>query len=88
MKNLTTILIGLFVSLNLCGQTFTERLILTDDTKDSLYLKSSKIAFDRQGNYCFVIEKNKQKYFVTNKDTIGGFKSIGTTYGNGGVSYT
>lgn len=70
------------------GQTITERLILTD-TKDSLYLNSDKISFDRQGNYCFVIEKGDQDYFVTNKDTIGGFKFIGSTYGNGGeINYT
>jgi len=48
-----------------------------------------KISFDRQGNYCFVIEKGDQDYFVTNKDTIGGFKFIGSTYGNGGeINYT
>ena len=83
MRNLTNILIGLFVSLNLYGQTITERLVLTD-TKDSLYLKSTDISFDREGNYCFVIKKNGQEYFVTNNDTIGGFKFIVLTFGNGG----
>lgn len=83
LRNLTTILTGFLSCLAVNGQTLTERLILTD-SKDSLYLKSDKISFDRQGNYCFVIEKGDQEYFVTNKDTIGGFKFIGSTYGNGG----
>ncbi len=88
MRNLINILIGLLACLTVNGQTITDRLILTD-TKDSLYLNSDKISFDRQGNYCFVIEKGDQDYFVTNKDTIGGFKFIGSTYGNGGeINYT
>lgn len=88
MRNILNILIGLLTCLTVNGQTITERLILTDN-KDSLYLNSSKISFDRQGNYCFVIKKNGQEFFVTNKDTIGGFKFIGSTYGNGGeINYT
>lgn len=81
-------MIGLLTCLTVNGQTITERLILTDN-KDSLYLNSSKISFDRQGNYCFVIKKNGQEFFVTNEDTIGGYKFIGSTYGNGGeINYT
>jgi hypothetical protein len=88
LRNLITILIGFLACLTVNGQTLTEQLILTD-TKDSLYLNSDKISIDRQGNYCFVIEKGDQDYFVTNKDTIGGFKFIGSTYGNGGeINYT
>jgi uncharacterized protein YueI len=88
LRNLITILIGFLACLTVNGQTITERLILTD-TKDSLYLNSDKISFDIQGNYCFVIEKGDQDYFVTNKDTIGGFKFIGSTYGKDGeISYT
>ena len=51
------------VSLTVNGQTLTERLILTDNN-DSLYLNSSKISFDSQGNYCFVVKKDKQEFFV------------------------
>ncbi len=88
LRNLINILIGLLACLTVNGQTIKERLILTD-TKDSLYLNSDKISFDKQGNYCFVIDKDDQDYFVTNKDTIGGFKFIGSTYGNGGeINYT
>lgn len=88
MRNLLNILIGLFSCLTLTGQTLTERLILTDN-KDSLYLNSNKISFDSQGNYCFEIKKNEHDFFVTNKDTIGGFKFIGSTYGNNGeISYS
>ena len=54
------------------GQTITERLILTY-TKDSLYLNSDKISLDKQENYCFVVEIGELVYFLTNKDTIGGF---------------
>lgn len=88
LRYILNILTGLLTCLTVNGQTITERLILKDN-KDSLYLNSSKISFDRQGNYCFVIENNDQDYFVTNKDTIGGFKFIGSTYGNGGeINYT
>jgi len=83
LKNLTSILVGFLACLTVNGQILTERLILTD-TKDSLYINSDEVSFDRQGNYCFIIEKGDQDYFVTNKDTIGGFKFIGSTYGNGG----
>ncbi len=88
LKNLINILIGLLACLTVNGQTLMEKLILTD-TKDSLYLNSDKISFDRQGNYCFVIEKGDQEYFVTNKDTLGSFKFIGTTSGKDGeINYT
>lgn len=87
LRNLINIFI-LLSCLTANGQTLTERLILTDN-KDSLYLNSSKISFDKQGSYCFVIKKNGQEFFITNKDTIGGFKFIGSTYGNGGeINYT
>ncbi|MFW5983291.1 MAG: hypothetical protein ACOCQ4_02230 [bacterium] len=87
MRNLVNIMI-LLSCLTANGQTITERFILADN-KDSLYFNSSKISFDKKGNYCFVIEKDDQEYFVTNKDTIGGFKFIGSTYGNGGeINYT
>ena len=70
------------------GQTITKRLILTD-TKDSLYLKSSNKAFDRNGNYCFIINQNGKDYFYTGTDKIGGFSFIGSTYGNSGeINYT
>ncbi|MEQ8871623.1 MAG: hypothetical protein RID05_00005 [Cytophagales bacterium] len=36
-----------------------------------------------------MIEKGDQDYFVTNKDTVGGFKFIGSTYGKDGeINYT
>jgi len=88
MKKLTIVLIVFFISLNLYGQTITELHILTD-TQDSLFFKSRNVAFDRSGNYCFDIKKNRQEYFVTNNDTIGGFKFIGSTFGRGGnINYT
>ena len=88
LKKLINILISLLTCLTVNGQTITERLILSDN-KDSLYLNSSVISFDRQGNYCFVIKKNEQEFFVTNKDTFGGFKLIGSTYGKyGKINYT
>ena len=88
LKSGATIIIILLTCLTSYGQILSERLILTD-SKDFLYLKSGEVAFDRTGNYCFVIEKKGQEYFVTNKDTIGGFKFIGSTYGNGGdINYT
>ena len=82
MRNIANILIGLFVSLNLFGQTITERFILTD-TKDSIFLKAGwrEASFDRQGNYCFIVKKDKQRYFITNKDTI----EINSLSSGGGV---
>lgn len=86
-KQLTLAL--LILSTGAFGQSLTRKLILADTTKDSLYLKSGRVAFDRNGNYCFVIKKDKQAHFVTNTDTISGFKSVGSTYGkNGTISYT
>lgn len=83
-----TILIWLLISLTASGQTISERLIL-NGTKDSLFIMSPDIIFDKQGNYCLEVTKNAQKYFMTNKGTIGGFESIGSTFGNGGeVVYT
>lgn len=88
LRNLAIILFGLLTSLTTYGQTISERLIITD-TKDSLYLNSSKKTFDRNGNYCFVIKQNDKEYFVTPNDKIGGFKFIGSTYGNSGeINYT
>ena len=51
------------------GQTISERLILTD-TKDSLYINSSERAFDKNGNYCFIIKQSDKEYFVTSNDKI------------------
>lgn len=88
LRNLTNILIGLITCLTVSGQTIMERLIFTDN-KDSLFLNSSEISFDRQGDYCFVIKKNGQEFFVTNNDTIGGFIFIGSTSGKDGkINYT
>ena len=66
MRKLTNILIGLFVSLNLYGQTVTERLTLTN-TKKSIYLKSNNIAFDKQENYCFKMNKNIETTIPQNR---------------------
>jgi hypothetical protein len=87
MRNSINILILILFCFTANGQKLTERFILAD-TGDSLYLNSDKIYFDRQGNYCFVIEKNDQDYFLTNKDTIGGFYFIGSTNGSGAINYT
>ncbi len=88
MRNIAIILFGLLNCLITSGQTFSERLIL-NDTKDSLYLNSSEASFDKNGNYCFIIKQNDQKYFITPNGKIGGFKSIGSTFGNSGeINYT
>ncbi len=88
LRNKLYILIASLTCFTAKGQTITERLILRD-TKDSLYQYSSNISFDRQGNHCFIIKKNEEEFFVTNDDTIGGFKFIGSTFGNNGeINYT
>ena len=88
LRNLINIFVGLLACLTIKGQTLTERLILTD-TKDSIYLNADKISFDQEGNYCFIVEIEDREYFITNKDTIGGFKFIGSTFSNrGGIKYT
>lgn len=88
MKKLITLITIILFYLTSYSQTFSERLILTDN-EDSLYLKSESYAFDKEGNYCFVIKQNGQKYFVKKNDTIGGFKSIVLTYNNGRrINYT
>lgn len=86
-NNSILLFIALITCLTTFGQTISEKLILTD-TKDSLYLMSNEIVFDKQGNYCFELTKKGQKYFMTNKDSIS-FESIGSSSGNGGeVAYT
>lgn len=88
MKRTIILLIGLLYCLTNFCQTITERLILTD-TKDSLFINADKHAFDTAGNYCFKIKQKGSEFFVTRKEKIGGFKFIGSTYGNGGdISYT
>ena len=74
LRNLINIFVGLLACLTIKGQTLTERLILTD-TKDSIYLNADKISFDQEGNYCLIVKIEDREYFITNKDTIGGFKS-------------
>jgi len=93
--NLTTLntrlclafLIGFSFSYYSNGRELKERVILTD-SQDSLYLKSYNISFDRNGNYCIVIEKEGQDYFVTNNDTIGGFRYVGSRSGVYGTIIT
>jgi len=75
--------LGLLLSLPIFGQTISERLILSD-MKDSLFLKSEKMTFDKEGNYCFIIKNDSSEYFVTKTDTFGPFKFIGSRYGNKG----
>ncbi len=62
------------------SQTLTENLIITD-SKDSLLMKSIKSNFDKDGNYCFQVKKGDRHYFITNHDTIGGFKEFRNSYG-------
>lgn len=83
------ILIAASFADNVFGQRLEERLVLTD-TKDSTFLKSESMNFDKEGNYCFEVKKDdKEYYFYTNKDTIGPFQSIGGTFGRGGdIAYT
>ena len=52
-------------------------------------MKAKATSFDKLGNYCFEVEINDSDYFYTNTDTIGAFKFIGSTFGNGGdIAYT
>ncbi|NOQ71732.1 MAG: hypothetical protein GQ574_07020 [Crocinitomix sp.] len=78
----------MLLSFNGFGQTLTEKLIL-QDSSDSVYLKESSGRFDKDGNYCFQIKIDTLEYFITNKDTFGGLKSIRGIGGGGGgaISY-
>lgn len=88
LKMAIMLLMSLLNCLIVSGQTITEKLILTD-TQDSLYLNSSNLAFDKYGNYCFEIVKDEKEYFVSSKDTLGGFNFIGSIFGtNGEISHT
>jgi hypothetical protein len=84
LKNITILLLNLLICSIALGQTITERLILTDKSKDSLYLNARHKFFDNDGYYCFVTKLDNKEYFITQTDTIGGFGSIQSTYGNGG----
>lgn len=88
----TRLCLALLIGFSFCyysnGQELKERVILTD-SQDSLYLKSYNISFDRNGNYCIVIDKEGHDYFVTSNDTLGGFRFIGSTSGiGGGMTYS
>lgn len=62
------------------SQTLTERLIV-EDTPDSLFQKAYNVAFNKEGKYCFIVEKGRQNYYaITNNDTTGPFEEIRTTY--------
>lgn len=57
------------VSQTLYGQTFTER-VLWSDTTGSLEIEknASNFSFDREGNFCFDLSKDKGSEVVTNKE--------------------
>jgi hypothetical protein len=88
LKTSLVIVAVMLSCINLFGQTLTEKLILAD-TIDSTYIKSNHKKFDKAGNFCFIVKWKGRDYFMTNTDTIGGFKYIGSTYGNSGeINYT
>lgn len=88
MRNLIFIFVVIVVSIQTSGQTIVERLIVSDN-KDSLLLNARQKAFDKDGNYSFHINKKDQNFFVSNRDTMGSFKSIGSIYGQSGeISFT
>ena len=76
---LTVICLG--IGMTAYAQTLTQRIIL-QDTPDSLLLKSFHRYFDKEGNYCFIVEKAKKQYFIlTPHDTLGPFCYVGSIYG-------
>jgi hypothetical protein len=88
VKYITILILIPIVALKCLAQTLTEKLIVTD-TQDSIYLKSDNKSFDKNGNYCFEVKQEGKEAFFTNKEKIGEYKFIGSTYGNGGsISYT
>lgn len=71
-KHLSILLI--FLPLYTLGQSFSEKLMLTD-SPDSSLLKAKLITFDQEGNY-FIQQKNEERQyrFIQNQDTIGPLK--------------
>lgn len=67
------------------GNLISEKLLLTDN-EDSLYIKSHYASFDKNGNYCFVIEDNDWSYFAFPNDTLGAWhgkvRNISGVHGN------
>ncbi|KKP52837.1 MAG: hypothetical protein UR43_C0010G0028 [candidate division TM6 bacterium GW2011_GWF2_33_332] len=56
------------------GQTWTEKLILTD-TKDSTILKAESINFDSKGDYLIEMKNDDNEYFfIRSSDTLGPLK--------------
>ena len=79
---LTVICLG--IGMTAYAQTLTQRVIL-QDTPDSLLQKSFHRYFDKEGNYCFIVEKAKKQYFIlTTHDTLGPFCYVGSIWGRTG----
>jgi len=54
------------------GQTLTEKLLWTDQSASAdLKMNASNFAFDRDGNYFFLIKKGEDRIAVTNRATAG-----------------
>ena len=83
MKKSLLLLFSL-AALALQGQTLTEKL-LWEDKSDSTDLKenTSAFAFDRDGNYFFLIKKGKDRIAVTNRATAGKLCAAGGGYRKG-----
>jgi len=62
----------LLFPLSIYSQNIEKTLIFTDHGEQEL-LKTRQINFDLEGNYCFEIEKDKEEYLLTAKDTLGPF---------------
>lgn len=68
-----------WLALSANSQTLTERLIV-EDTPDSLFQKAYNVAFNKEGEYCFIVEKGDQSYAFTSHDTIGPFNKMNKEY--------
>lgn len=88
MKQVLIILLLLLDIFTCSSQRVAERLIVID-AGDSVSLKTGKVVFDKDGNYCFEVKLHNEAFFWTGGQKKGDARYIGTMYGNGGsISYT
>ena len=84
----TLTVICLCIGMTAYAQTLTQRVILQNGP-DSLIQKSFLSYFDKEGNYCFVVKKDKKQFYIfTTHDTLGPFCNAGYSYSkDGGIVY-
>lgn len=74
-----------FLGLSLHSQTLSERVLWTDTTGTALNVES-RFSFDRDGNYCFSVDKDGERIAISNNAPEGNLCYAGGGYSRFGGS--